>query len=342
MPLFLDQGSEPYKSGALRVVKTGALNADAGTPVLDVVPPDTQEIAVDVRASGASVDNVRVQVWALPFGVGSPPYLNSMGGGQGIDLPEGGQPPVTVTSASSVRFHRTWDQARGLSATDPEIIPLLGTDTEFHCCIKANVYAEDANGNVTEGIRIDTMTGPTLDLSDPRQGQRNMTIVTRATGGAVKMLMFAGSTDLEREQEVLLQVKEIPIRKLLPVERRELGELVPWMRPSRQRFSGHVVDGLEIAYGDERLPVRLAHRPLEDLIIEVGDRSGTDLDLVLCPNEPQRMMMHATLPAEDFVLRSLNVSQTENGKVVGEAHVLVLTAPRELLEQPTKYEHAGA
>lgn len=345
MPLFLDASPSAFKSDAIKVVKQpappapGALNQDAATPVLDVEPPKTQFIqAVVNNGPGGTIEGVKVQMWAMAFGTGATPYLNSMNGTTGIEIPSGFGDPVD--SGVPRTFSRTWDKARGLSATDPEIVPLLGAGAELHCCIKANVFAEDVNDVVTEGVRLGP--SPSINFSDPRQAQRNMTIKTHSTGLALMMLMFAGNTDPEREQKVLLQVREAPIRRLTRMELRELDALVPWIRPSRATFEGNVVKGLEVVFGDERLPIRLAERPLEDLQIEIGHACGPELELVLGPDDPQRMVMQASLPDEDFVLRSLNVAQTERGEIVGEAHVLLLTAPDELLEKPREHGDSGA
>jgi hypothetical protein len=335
--LSLSAGPSSYKSEAIRVIKSLDLNQEATTPVLDVVAPSDQKLQAEVRST-AQMDHVKVQLWAMAFGTGSTPYLNSFGGTAGEEIPAGlGDPMGPNTSRT---FSRDWEKSHGLSATDPEIIPLLGTNDEFHCCIKANVFAVDDQENVIEGVKLGP--SPTIDFDDVRQAQRNMTIKTHATGTAMMMLMFAGNTDDEREQPIRLLVKDRPLKRLPRLELVELEAIAPWIRPSRKRFGAGFVPGLEVAFGDERFPIRFAERPLDDLQLELAGASGPELEVVLPPRKPHRMIVQAELPKEDFVLRSIDVAQIENKEVVGEAHVLLLSAPQELVETPEKRDYARA
>ena len=342
MALFLDASPSAYKSEAIRVVKSTDLNQDFATPVLDVVASPTvfQQLQAVVNTSTdiAAPNGAKVQIWAMAFGTGSTPYLNSWGGPAGVELEAGGG--VAMSAGIAHTFGRDWNQTHGLSATDAEVVPLLGANSEFHCCIKANAFAVDANDDVIEGVRLGA--SPTLDLSDPRQAQRNMTIKTHATGTAMMMLMFAGNTDEEREQPVRLFVKDRPLRRLPRQEIAELEAIAPWIRRSEQQFGAGFVPGLEVVFDDERLPIRFGERPLEDLQLELGDASGPELEIELPPLVPHRMLMQTTLPKDDFVLRSLDVAQVESGEVVGEAHVLLLSVPDELVEKPQPSGYARA
>ena len=331
MPLYLDGGPGNYKSAAIRVIKSTDLNQDAATPVLDVVAPSTQDLQAVVNTL-TDMNHVKVQIWAMAFGTGSTPYLNSFGGPAGVERPAGLGDPMTANTQRT--FGREWNQARGLSINDPEIPPLLGANDEFHCCIKANVFATNAQDVAIEGQRLGP--SPMIDFNDPRQAQRNMTIKTHETGTEMEMLLFAGNTDEKREQRVRLLVEDPPLERVPWLELAELGAIAPWIHPTLKKFGPGFVPGLEVEVGDERFPIRLAERPLkrDALQLELGDASGPELEVVMAPGEPQRMFMRANLPKDEFVLRSFNVAQIEQDAVVGEAHVLLLSVPGELVEKP--------
>ena len=329
--LYLDPGTSPYKSAAIRVIKSTPLNQDPATPVLDVVAPETQELQATVNSS-TTVPFAKVQIWAMAFGTGSPLYLNSFGGAAGEELPPGAG--VQVTASTPRTFGRDWNQTHGLSETDAEISPLIDPEGKFHCCIKANTFATNAAGAVIEGARLGP--SPNLNLADAHQAQRNMTIRTHATGTEIEMGMSAGNTDAEREQPVVLRVIDRPLRRLPRLELVELEAIAPWIRPSRKRHGAGFLHGLEVVVGKERFPIRFAKRPLEELQLELEDERGPELKVVLPPSKPQRMLLHAALPKDEFVLRRLDIEQVERDEVVGEAHVLVLSAPEELVERPRK------
>lgn len=342
MAVFLDPAPSNYRSEAIRVVKSVDLNQDAATPVLDVVPapPATepfQRLQAVVNAD-ADVSGVKVQLWAMAFGTGTTPYLDSMGGPGGVEIPAGAG--FDLTAGTQRAFARDWNQSHGLSATDPEIQPLLGPNNEFHCCIKANTFVVDAEDNVIEGARLGP--SPIINFNDPHQAQRNMTIKTHASGTAMMMLMFAGNIDEERERPARLLVRDRAPRRLTRNERAQLGAMAPWIRRSAEEFGPLAVPGLEVLVNEERVPIRFAEQPLDELQLEIGRTAGPELKLKLRPKEPRRMMLQATLPKEDFVLRRLDIAQIEEDEVVGEAHILLLSAPAELLEKPREPGYAQA
>jgi hypothetical protein len=353
MALFLDAGSSSYKSDAIKVVKSTDLNQEASTPVLDVVPapPATdpfQKLQAVVNTSTAvGGDNgVKVQMWAQALGVGNSPYIESFGGTAGVEIPAGAG--LAMTANTPLVFSRDWDQTHGLGtvATNPanqpavdQINALLAGGTEFHCCIKANVFAINNNTDaVVEGQRLPA--SPTLNFSDPRQAQRNMTIKTHATGTAMAMMMFAGNTG-DDEQDVQLLLVDRPLKGLPRPEFAELAAAAPWIRTTRKRYGRGFVPGLEVVVKDKRFPIRFAERPLDDIALEIEGEQGAKIDIVLPPEKPVRMVMHVGVEKEDFVLRSLNVAQIERERVVGEAHVLLLSAPEELAKTPPRFGKAA-
>lgn len=338
MPLFLNQVPPvpSYLSPALRVVKQpappapGALNQDAGTPVLDVTPPQTQQLqAIVGNDSAGPIAGVRVQFWVRAFSTtdASSLYLDSVGGPQGMVFPAGGSGRTVQPGVEA--FELNWRPA----STDQQIVDLFGGTVpavgEMHCCVLGNVFGQGDGAQVPS-----SPNGPVLDIAgNRRHAQRNMTIKTYAAGVALTFVMHAANPDPEREQDVLLQIEELPIRKLQPIELRELDGLAPWLRRSRKRFEGDVVPGLEVRLGDERLPLRIAKKPLKDLQLEIGDASGPQLKLTLGPDEPQLMRLNASLPKEELVLRILDITQRQGRRTVGGARVLALTVPDELLEE---------
>lgn len=89
------------------------------------------------------------------------------------------------------------------------------------------------------------------------------------------------------------------------------------------------VQGVRAAIG--RKPI--AVQPVEGLEIEVDGETGPKLRPTLGPEEPHRLTLHAILPDEELAVRALDVIQTQGGKVLGGARVLVVTLPDELLRR---------
>ena len=169
-----------------------------------------------------------------------------------------------------------------------------------------------------------------------------MTIKTHATGTAMAMLLFAGNTDDEREQRIRLQVVDRRLRRLARLEFAELAALAPWIKTTRKRFGPGFVPGLEVVVDDKRSPIRFAERPLDDLALEVEGEHGPKIDIELPPEKSVPMVMHAGLDKGDFVLRAFDVAQIERDEVVGEAHVLLLSVPKELADPRERAGKTGA
>jgi len=355
MALFLDAGPSNYKSGAIKVLKSTDLNQDVATPVLDVVPPappgsdpfQKMQAVVNTSTDVSGINGVKVQLWAQALGTGNSPYIDSFGGTAGVEIPAGAG--LAMTANTPLTFSRDWNQTHGLGTVAPnpanqpavdQINALLAGGTEFHCCIKANVFAINNNTDaVVEGQRLPA--SPTLNFNDPRQAQRNMTIKTHATGTAMAMMMFAGNTDDDEEQDVLLQLVERPLRALPRPEFAELAAAAPWIRTTRKKFKRGFVPGLEVVVEGKRSPIRFADRPLDDIALEIEGKEGPKVDIVLPPKKPVRMIMQVRVDDEEFVLRSLDVAQIERERVVGEAHVLLLSVPKELAKPSARFGKAA-
>ena len=93
---------------------------------------------------------------------------------------------------------------------------------------------------------------------------------------------------------------------------------------------------------DKRSPIRFAERPLDDLALEVEGEHGPKIDIELPPEKSVPMVMHAGLDKGDFVLRAFDVAQIERDEVVGEAHVLLLSVPKELADPRERAGKTGA
>jgi hypothetical protein len=328
-----------WMSPALSVKKSSGLNQDPNTPILDVDPTasPTQYQRLEAVAgndtTGTTFFNVHVQLWALAFATGMAQdlYLNSMGGTAGVTVPGPGAPPINIGPEQTATFSRNWDKSHGLTSTNPEITQHF-VNNEVHCCIYANVY-NPADVGTAAIPNVPTGPAPLLDVAGNRHhAQRNMTIKLHSTPKKMGFHMFAANPDPERDQVVVLQIRERPPRKLQDWLLAELDELGPWIRRSREAPEGGV-PGVEIVIDGERYPVGIAKEPIEDLEMEISDAGGgRELKLELGAGEARPMQLNASLPDERFVLRILDVTQTQDDKVVGGARVMLMTVPDELLE----------
>jgi hypothetical protein len=339
--LYLNQvaPSPAWLSPALTVVKSAGLNQDAATPVLDVVPASPQNPtsteyqqirAVAGNDASSTFSNVRVQLWALAFATATAPglYLSSMGGTKGITIPAGGAMPIDIGAGQQQPFTRNWDATYGLTSTDPDIVSHF-VNGEVHCCIFGNVYnATDAGSAQIP----DDPNGPGshLDVVGNRHhAQRNMTIKTHAAG-LMAFHMFAANPDPERDQVVTLQIAEHKPGKFHPWELAELDALGPWIRRTRTAPAGGIPN-IEFVIDGKPHPVRVARKPLKDLEVEIHDAgAGPERELELGANEARPMQLNATIPDEEFVLRIIDVTQTQQDGTVGGARVMVMTVPAKL------------
>lgn len=322
-----------WLSPALSVVKSAGLDQDAGTPVLDVVPSATvfQRIqAVAGNDTGSTFFNVHVQVWALAFATAtaSSIYLESMGGTKGRTIPPGA-PPIDIGPGQQQPFPHAWDSTHKLKSDEQEIIDHF-VDNEVHCCIYGNVHHPD---DPTSAPIPDMPSGPgaMLDVVGNRHhAQRNMTIKMLTAGDSMDFHMYAANPVPDEDQDVFLQVAELPPRELQDWELAELDALGPWIRRSR-KSPREGIPGIEIVIDGEPTPVRIAREPLKDLEMDITDAgAGRERKLALGADEARRMRLNATVPDEDFALRILDVTQTQGDRTVGGARVMVLTVPAEL------------
>jgi len=329
-------------------VKSAGLDQDAGTPVLDVDPiaPSTeyQQIrAVAGNDSGSTFNGVRVQMWAFACATAAVPglYLQSMGGSQGVLIPAGVSMPIDIGPGQQQPFTRNWDATYGLTATDPDIVSHFVGD-EVHCCMLGNVYqSADAS---SAPIPASPNPAALMDIVGNRHhAQRNMTIKKHPMNFMMAFPMFAANPDPERDQVFTLQVAEHgPRKELHPWELAELAAVGPWIRrrsADARRGEGHNdgIAGLEFVIDGKPHPVRVARRPLKDLEIDVEEQSADrKLKAELGADEARRMFVNATIPDEEFVLRIIDVVQTQEDETVGGMRLMVMAIPEELLEPPER------
>lgn len=336
MSLVLDPAvpSPWYQSRAVAVVGP-AVPADGGTPVLDLNPaasPPQQTLQAVVTNTGAIQPNVRVQLWAQAFATAASAdlYLDSVGGPTGVTLPAGAG--RTVAAGGQETFGMTWTP----QSSDGQISSHF-ENGKLHCCIQANVFAA-----VADKITDASGPGAHLDIANNRRhAQRNMIIQQVGSGAAMSFQMYAASPDPKLAQKVVVHIDEAPARVLEPWVFEEILQAVPAMRRSREPFEGNVVPGFEFAIGDERAPLRMADQRLADLQIAIGDASGRNLRLTLCPNESQRMWLNASLPDDELVLRVLDITQTLDGEHFGGARVVLLSLPEGLLPPQDAYARSA-
>jgi hypothetical protein len=347
--LYLNQvaPSPAWLSPALTVVKSAGLDQDPGTPVLDVDPAAPSTESQQIRAvagndgtPAATFQGVRVQLWALAFATAtaSSLYLGSMGGTKGITIPAGGAMPIDIGPGQQQPFTRDWDATYGLTSTEPEIVSHFVND-EVHCCIYGNVYHPNdaASASIPD---VPTGPGPLLNVAGNRHhAQRNMTIKMHDAADSMAFHMFAANPDPERDQVFMLQIAELVPRKLEGWELYELDALGPWIRRTREA-PGDGIPGIEIVIDGKTYPVRIAREPLEDLEMDVRDAgSARELKVELGADEARRMQLNASIPDEEFVLRILDVTQTQDDRTVGGARVMVMTVPEELRNPPRERDY---
>jgi hypothetical protein len=337
--------SPAWLSPAFSIVKSAGLNQNPDWPILDVNPsaPSTEFQRLQAVAGndpGAGMANaVRVQLWALAFATGTASglYLASMGGTKGSTIPAGGAAPISIGPGQEQPFSRPWDKTHGLTSTDPDITSHF-VNNEVHCCIYGNVYhASDAASAAIPDVA--TGPGPLLDVAGNRHhAQRNMTIKLHGTARKMGFHMFAANPDPERDQVFTLQIAERPPRKLPEWQLDELDALGPWIRRTPEA-PGEGVPGIEIVIDDERYAVGIAHERLEDLEMGIkGEGGGREVKIELGADEARPMELNATIPDERFVLRIIDLAQTQGDTVVGGARIMLMTVPDELLEPPKEPE----
>jgi hypothetical protein len=337
--------SPAWLSGALQVTKSANLQPqDPSAPLLDVVAGGTSSTyqrlqAVAGNDTAATINTVRVQLWALAFATQAAPslYLESMGGKKGVTIPAGGELPIDIGSGQEQPFTRPWDASHLLTSTAPEIVSHF-VGGKVHCCIYGNVFAA---GDPTSAQIPEQPNGPhpLLDVAGNRHhAQRNMTIQAQSTDGTMAFHMFAANPDPERDQVVVLQATELRPRELQDWELAELDALGPWIRRTRDAPGGGV-PGIEVVLDGRTFPVGIARRPLEDLEMDVADGgAGTELKVGLGAGEARPMRVNATIPGEEFVLRTIDIAQTHEDGTVGGARVMVMAVPAELAEPRRKGE----
>jgi hypothetical protein len=328
--------SPAWNSPALSIVKSAGLPSGAGRPVLDVVAGGSSTEFQRIQAvagndtTSTTYAGVRVQLWALAFATATAPsiYLESLGGTKGVTIPAGSSMPIDIGPGQEQPFERPWDASHGLTSTEPEIVSHFVND-EVHCCIYGNVYhpADAASAAIPD---VPTGPGPLLDVAGNRHhAQRNMTIVMHDAPDEMAFYMFAANPDPEEDQVVFLQLAELEPRELRPWELAELDALGPWIRRTREAPEGGI-PGVEVIVDGKPYPVRIARTPLKDLEMDVPDAGGgTELKVELGAGEARRMRLNARIPDEEFVLRILDVTQTQDDGETG-ARVMIMTVPEEL------------
>ena len=334
--------SPAWLSSALSVVKSAGLDQDAGTPVLDVNPiaPSTEYQQIRAVAgndtASTTFNDVRVQLWAYAAATATASglYLSSMGGSQGVLIPAGGALQIDIGPGQGQPFTRDWDKTYDLTAGDPDIISHF-VNNEVHCCILGNVY-QSADGT-SAPIPSSPNPGALLNVATNRHhAQRNMTIKKHPTNFRMDFPMFAANPDPDRDQVFTLQLAEHQPRKFHGWELAELDALGPWIRRTDETPRGGI-PGIEVVIDGKPQPVRVARKALEDLEMDIEDEgAGPELRVGLGADEARRMFLHATIPDEEFVLRIIDVAQTQDERTVGGMRLMVMTVPEELLKPPKR------
>jgi hypothetical protein len=164
-----------------------------------------------------------------------------------------------------------------------------------------------------------------------------MTIKLHGAADDMAFRMYAANPDPERDQVFVLRIEELQPRELQDWELDELAALGPWIRRTRKAPGGGI-PGIEIVVDGEQYPVELAREPLEGLEMDIPDAGGgPEHKLELGAGEARRMQLNARIPDERFVLRTVEVTQTQEDRTVGGARVMVMTVPDELLKPPAEY-----
>jgi hypothetical protein len=336
--LYLDKDKSAlpavWLSPSLSVVKLPTtLNQDGGTPLLDIDPAAGESQNVVAQAgndSGATIADVHVQLWALAFGTATVPslFLTSMGGTKGAKVPAS---PVGTSIANGLEqsFPRPWNKDDGLTSTDPEITArFVGGDV--HCCILGNVYSPNDPGSAEIP---DSPGGPVLNVAgERRHAQHNMTIKAHNTARSLAFHLYAGNPDPEREEIATLEIRERVPRKLQTWELRQLDALGPWIRRTKVAHPGGI-PGLEILAGRKAHAVLPSKAPLKGLELHIpgAKGSGPKRAIELGAHQAQRMTIAVPKTPGDFVLRVLDITQTQRGKPVGGARLMLMNVPQELL-----------
>jgi hypothetical protein len=328
-----------WMSSALRVVKSAGLDQDAATPVLDVDPHTSTEYqqirAVAGNDANSICNNVRVQVWAYAAATAAASrlYLRSMGGSQGVLIPAGGA-TIDIGPKQQQPFTRSWDADNYLTSTDADITSHF-VNNEVHCCILGNVYRPATANSPADGARILASPNPALllDVAGNRHhGQRSMTIKKHPANIQMAFPMFAANPDPDSDQAFTLQLAEHPPGEFQDWELAELDALGPWIRRTAAAPEGGI-PGIEFVIDGEPQPVGAAGQPLADLELDIeGEGAGPDQTVELGADEARRMFVNATIPDEEFVLRIIDVTQTQEDAMVGGMRLMIMVVPEELLQ----------
>lgn len=313
--------NSPWLSDALAVINPANGAQDPSKPRLGVV----QRLQATVRSSAAR-EHVHVQFWVCAFGTAGSPYLASAGGTGGLlrpadDLGDN----LTVGPGGELIVQIEWTPVRA----DITWIPANQPVPDVHCCLMANVFATDGSN---DGAPL--AGPPVLALgANPHHAQRNLTLITSSgAGSAMNLMMFAGNPFEEGEADFRFEVRQLRGHRLLDVE---LDHLLrrPWIARSEK--------GLAIEVGGERLPIRVAEEPLEELEIELGGERGPRLRTTLAAGSPQPLTLRADLPKEENVLRFFDVVQHAGDKIVGGARIMLLTLAKEPREDDRGGDYAA-
>jgi hypothetical protein len=194
----------------------------------------------------------------------------------------------------------------------------------------ANVF----HPNDTASAKIpDDPAGPLPQMqvaTNRHHAQHNMTIKTHDAAETLAFHMFAANPVPDREELAVVHVAESKPHRLQDWELKRLDALGPWIRRTKAVHEGGLA-GVEFVVDGKPQALGAARKPLKDLEVDIRDAgAGPERKLKLRPGEARPMTINATLPDEEFVLRTLDVTQTHGGKPVGGMRVMVLTVPNAL------------
>jgi hypothetical protein len=256
---------------------------------------------------------VHVQFWVCALGTAGAPHLASAGGTAGlIRPPDDAGENLAVSPQAELVVDVPWTPlASDITWAQPGV--------DVHVCMLANVFATDGT-NDGAPVALSSQLSP---WSNPQHAQLNMTLIAAPTNNKIAFPIFAGNPFGEGEAEFQLELKEQRRPRIGVAERAQLAAF--GIKGSDE--------GLVRIAGRERVGVRLADGPLEDVEIALGERSGPKLRPTLAAGCPELLQFAAQLPDEPDVLRVFDISQsTADGELVGGVRVLVLSAadePRE-------------